>query len=315
MMKKIQYHKYGGPELIRLEEVEPPLPGKGQVLVRVRAAAANPMDWKVRDGDTRMMTGRRFPRGLGHDFAGTVARTGEGVTRFEAGDEVLGAMSLKDSGAFAEMVVADENLIVAKPARLSFEEAAALPTVGVTALQSVIDKGGLRAGQSVFVNGCLGGVGRAAAQIALMHGVSVAGSCRDSAAADAKALGIAPVVGFSFDPARLKGQFDLVIDTAGTLSLKDARTLLAPHGRIVDLNGSPAKMARSVVSRDFKPLIAKYTPEALKTVADAATDGKLAVPVARTVPLTQAIGALTELERTRTPKGGKVVIVMQGAGG
>jgi len=310
-MQRIQYHKYGSPELMRLEEVESASPGKGQVLVRVRAAAANPMDWKIRNGDTKIMTGRRFPRGLGHDFAGTVAGVGEGVTRFEAGGDVLGAMSLKASGAFAEMVVADEKLIVVKPAGLSFEEAAALPTVGVTALQAVIDKGELQAGQSVFVNGCLGGVGRAAAQIALMHGASVAGSCRDTAAADAKALGISPVVDFGFDPVRLKGQFDLVIDTAGTMPVKDARTLLKPGGRIVDLNPSPAKMARSVFSRDFKPLIAKYTPEALETVSDAAAQGKLSIPVARTVPLTQAVDALTELERTRTPKGGKLVIVPQ----
>lgn len=169
-MRRIQYHRYGGPELMLLEEVEPPAPGRGQVLVRVRAAAANPMDWKVRNGTTKLMTGRRFPRGLGHDFAGTVAGVGESVTRFKAGDDVLGAMSMKDSGAFADMPVADEKLIVAKPAGLSYEEAAALPTAGVTALQSVIGKGGPRAGQSVFIHGCLGGVGRAAAQLALMHG-------------------------------------------------------------------------------------------------------------------------------------------------
>jgi NADPH:quinone reductase-like Zn-dependent oxidoreductase len=124
------------------------------------------------------MTGRRFPRGLGHDFAGTVESIGEGVTRFQVGDDVFGAMSMKDSGAFAEMVVTDGKLIVAKPAELSYAEAAALPTAGVAALRSVIDKGQLQAGQSVFINGCLGGVGRAAAQIALMHGASVGGSCR-----------------------------------------------------------------------------------------------------------------------------------------
>jgi NADPH:quinone reductase-like Zn-dependent oxidoreductase len=296
---------------MHLEEFEPAPPGKGQVLVRVRAAAANPMDWKIRNGAMKLMTGRRFPRGLGHDFAGTVVGAGEGVTRLKAGDDVLGAMSMKASGAFAEIVVADENLIVEKPAELSYEGAAALPTVGVTALQSIIGKGGLRAGQSVFINGCLGGVGRTAAQIALMHGASVAGSCRDTAVADAKALGIAPVVDFDFDPTTLKGRFDLVLDTAGTMPFKAARTLLKPGGRIVDINMTPAKMPRAVFSRAFQAVIAKYTPEALKTVSQAAAQGKLAIPVARAVPLTQAIDALTELERTRTPKGGKLVIVPQ----
>ena len=313
-MQKIEYDKYGGPELMRLEEVEPPVPGKGRLLVRVRAAAANPMDWKIRNGAVKIMTGRRFPRGLGHDFAGTVVAVGEGVTRFRAGDEVLGVMSMKDSGAFAEMVAADENQVVKKPAGLSYEEAAVLPTVGVTALQSVIGKRGLHAGQSVFINGCLGGVGRAAAQIVLMHGASAAGSCRDTAAADARTLGIDPVVGFDFDPEPLKDRFDLVFDTVGTMPFSTARTLLKPGGRIVDINMTPAKLPRAVFSPAFRPLNARYTREALESVSRAASQGKLAIPVARTVPLTQAIGALTELERAHTPKGGKLVIVPQVTG-
>ncbi len=308
-MKTIQYDEYGGPELMHLDEVRPAAPGKGQVLVRVRAAGANPMDWKVRNGDTRLMTVRRFPRGLGHDFAGTIESIGEGVTRFKAGDDVLGAMSLKASGAFAEMIIADEDSVVAKPSRLLFEEAAALPTVGVTALQAVIDKGELRAGQMLFVNGCLGGVGRAAVQIAQMHGASAGGSCRDTAAPEARSLGISPIVGFGFDPQSLKGQFDVVLDTAGTLSYKDARTMLKAHGRFLDINASPAKLAKGMFSRTFKPVIARYTADSLEKVSDAAGHGTLSVPVARTVPLTDAIDALTELERTRSPKGGKLVIV------
>ena len=312
-MQKIEYYKYGGPELMRLEEVEPPAPGKGRVLVRVRAAAANPMDWKIRNGAVKIMTGRRFPRGLGHDFAGIVVAAGEGVTRFKPGDAVFGAMSMRDSGAFAEMVAAAENQLVKKPAGLSYEEVAVLPTVGVTALQSVIGKRGLQPGQSVFINGCLGGVGRAAAQIALMYGASVAGSCRDAAAPDARALGIDPVVGFDFDTAPLKGRFDLVFDTAGTMQFRAARRLLKPGGRIIDINMTPAKMPRAVFSRAFQAVNAKYTPAALETISQAAAQGKLAIPVARAVPLAQAIGALTELERTHTPKGGKLVIVPQAA--
>jgi NADPH:quinone reductase-like Zn-dependent oxidoreductase len=310
-MQKIEYDKYGGPELMRLEEVEPPVPGKGRLLVRVRAAAANPMDWKIRNGAVKIMTGRRFPRGLGHDFAGTVVAVGAGVTRFGPGDDVFGAMSMKDSGAFAEMVAADENQVVKKPAGLSYEDAAVLPTVGVTALQSVIGKRGLRAGQSVFINGCLGGVGRAAAQIVLMHGASAAGSCRDTASAAARALGIDPVVGFEFDPDGLKNRFDIVFDTVGTMPFSTARTLLKPGGRIVDINMTPAKLPRAVFSPAFQAVNAKYTREALESVSEAAAQGKLAIPVARTVPLSQAIGALTELESTHTPRGGKLVIVPQ----
>jgi len=316
-MKKIEYDSYGGPELMHLDEVEPPVPGKGQVLVRVLAAAANPMDWKFRNGDSRLMTGRRFPRGVGNDFAGTVVAVGEGVTQFKAGDDVLGAASLRKAGAFAEMVTADQKQVVKMPAGLSFEEAATLPTVGVAALQALIGKGQLTAGQSVFITGCLGGVGRTAVQIARMHGASVAGSCRGSAAAEAIALGVDPVVGFDFDPAPLKGRFDLILDTAGTLPIKAARTLLKPGGHIIDINVNPsnmvAKMTRSMVSRDYRILISQYKSKDLEELARAAAQGELIVPVARTVPLTQAIGALTELERRHTPKDGKLVILPQAA--
>jgi NADPH:quinone reductase-like Zn-dependent oxidoreductase len=317
MMQKIEYDKYGGPELMHLDEVEPPLAGKGQVLVRVQAAAANPMDWRFRNGESRLMTGRRFPRGVGNDFAGTVVAVGEGVTRFKVGDDVLGAANLRKAGAFAEMVTADQKQVVKKPAGLSFAEAATLPTVGVAALQALVGKGELKAGQSVFINGCLGGVGRAAVQIARMHGASVAGSCRDSAAAEARALGVDPVVGFDFDPVPLKGRFDLILDTAGTMPVKAARTLRKPGGHIIDINVNPsnmvAKMTRSMVSRDYRILVSQYKTKDLEELAQAAAQGELIVPVARTVPLTQAIAALTELERSNTPKGGKLVILPQPA--
>jgi NADPH:quinone reductase-like Zn-dependent oxidoreductase len=120
-LKRIQYHRYGGPEVLRLEDFEPAPPGRGEVLVHVRAAAANAMDWKIRNGQMKLMTGRTFPRGLGHDFAGTVAAVGAGVTRLRVGDAVLGAASIKAAGAFAEMVIADEKAVVSKPAGLSYE--------------------------------------------------------------------------------------------------------------------------------------------------------------------------------------------------
>jgi NADPH:quinone reductase-like Zn-dependent oxidoreductase len=312
--KRIQYHQYGGPELLRLESVDVPAPGKGEVLVRVRAAAANPIDWRVRSGDAKLMTGRRFPRGLGNDFAGIVEAVGAGVSRLRAGDEVLGAGTLRTSGAFGELVVAPEKQVVKKPAELSYEQAAALPTVGVAALQCLVDRGKLKAGQSVFITGCLGGVGRAAVQVALSHGASVAGSCRDTAFEDAKALGVTTVVGFDFDAGDLAGRFDLVFDTAGTLPIKVARTLLKPGGRILDINVSSSnmagKLARSVFSRDYQLVISKYRAKDLEELAQAAAQGKLDFRVARTVPLEDAVAALTELEVNHEPKGGKLLITV-----
>ncbi|MFF7331388.1 alcohol dehydrogenase catalytic domain-containing protein [Streptomyces sp. NPDC008150] len=310
-MKRIQYHQYGGPEVMRLEDFEPTPPSPGEVLVRVRAAAANPMDWGIRSGAMKMVTGRKFPRALGHDFAGVVEAVGEGVTRFTVGDEVLGGASIKASGAFAEMVLAAEKGLVRKPAELSFEEAAAIPTVGLTALQAVVKKGELRPGQSVFVNGCLGGVGRAAAQIALAHGASVGGSCRATATQDARDLGLDPIVGFDFDPTALVGRFDLVVDTAGTLPADAAKRMLKPGGRIVGIHPTPVNIAKSALPGPYHVLIARPVTEDLAEVARAAGRGELRVPVARAVPLSGAIAALTELERNGTPKGGKLIIAVE----
>ncbi|SEF24449.1 NADPH:quinone reductase [Amycolatopsis pretoriensis] len=307
-MKRIQYHQYGGPDVLRLEDCSPPAPGPGEVLVHVRAAAANPMDWKIRGGEMKILTGRRFPRGLGHDFAGVVAAVGDGVTRFGVGDEVLGGTSLKAAGAFAEMAVAEEKSITAKPANLSWEEAAALPVVGLTAFQAVIRVGKLRAGQAVFVHGCLGGVGRCAVQLASARGASVSGSCRDTAAPEARELGITPIAGFDFDPAPLAGRFDLVFDTAGTLPGSTAKSLLKPGGRIIDINPTPAKFLRTALPGPFRVLVGRPVPADLEAVARAAGEGTLRLPIARAVPLAKAIPALTTLELDRTPKGGKLVI-------
>lgn len=307
-VKRIQYRRYGGPEVMRLEDFEPGRPGPGEVLVRVRAAAANPMDWKIRNGGMKLVTGRGFPRGLGNDFAGVVEAAGDGVTRLSVGDEVLGGTPFRAAGAFAEMVLAKEKGVVKKPAGLSFEEAAALPTVGITAFQALIRKGSLQPGQAVFIHGCLGGVGRAAAQIALAHGARAAGSCRAAAAQEARDLGIAPVTGFDVDPAALSERFDIVLDTAGTLPARAAMMLLKPGGRIIDINPTPAKFARSALPGPYHVLIAQPATGDLEEVARAAGQGTLRLPVARAVPLSQAIPALTELERDRTPKGGKLVI-------
>ncbi len=310
-MKRIQYHQYGGPEVLRFEDFEPTRPGSGEVLVRVKAAAANPMDWKIRTGAMKIMTGRKFPRGLGHDFAGVVAAVGDGVTRLGDGDEVLGGASISAAGAFAEMVVAEEKAVVKKPANLSWEEAAALPTVGITAFQAMVNTSKLHAGQAIFIHGCLGGVGRSAAQIALAHGASVGGSCRGTAMREARDLGVAPIVDFDFDATTLAGRFDVVFDTPGTLPIKAARTLLKPGGRIIDITPTPAKFVRSALPGPFQVMIGKAVTTDLEAVAQAAGEGMLRVPVGSTAPLGKAIAALTELERDGIPKGGKLVITTE----
>ncbi len=305
---RIQYHRYGGPEQMRLEPFAVPSPRTGEVRVKVRAAAVNAVDWKIRNGDMKVMTGRRFPRGLGRDFAGVIDAVGDDVGNYRVGDEVFGIAGIKEAGAFADTIVVHTDLIAEKPSGIRFEEAAAMSTVGVTALQALITNGRLTAGQSVFINGCLGGVGRIATQIAVNHDIKVAGSCRPGHREDAERLGVAPVVDFDFDPRRCRGQFDLVFDTAGVLSYTAARTLLRPGGRIIDLNGTPAKMLRSALPGPFRIQFTKTDSNDLSTIAEAVQAGRLDVPIARSVPLTDAIDALTDLEAHNIQKGGKTVI-------
>ncbi len=172
-MKRVQYHRYGGAGELRLEEVTRPDRGLGQIRVQVMAAAANPMDWKIRRGEMKMLSGSRLPRGLGHDFAGVVDAVGAGVARFKAGDAVFGATTIRQAGAFAEYVVADENNVMTKPPSVPFEQATAALLVSITAWNALAAKAKLSEGQSVLMIGCLGGVGRAAVQIARLRGADV----------------------------------------------------------------------------------------------------------------------------------------------
>ncbi len=314
-MRRIQYQHYGGPDEMRVAEFEPGVPGRGQIAVRVRAASVNKVDWTIRNGGLRLVTGRRFPRAMGTDFAGVIEAVGPGVARLKVGDEVLGTTPMRESGAFAETLLTNEKLAIVKPAALSFEQAACLPVVAVTAWRGLVEKARLKAGQTVFVNGCLGNVGRAAVQFAKMLGASVAGSCRGSTIEEARALGIDPVVDFArLEPRTLRCRFDVVFDTPSMLSFKDGRALLKRGGTMLGTEPTPATMLRSIFSRRYKLVFGTQTPEVLTRIAEFAASGHLRPIIGRVVPLSQAILAIAELERRGTPKG-KLVIDCRGLSG
>jgi len=311
-MKRIQYHRYGGPEELRMEEVALPEPGRGQIRVRIKAAAANPMDWKIRNGELKTMTGRRFPRGLGHDFAGVVEAVGPKVTRFKVGDEVFGATGLKEAGTFAEALVTEEKTVFLKPRSLLFEEAAALPIVSAMAWIALIDKAKLRAGQRVFITGCLGGVGRVAAQIARMRDAEIAGSCGASRLDEALALGVREVVDYrAFNANKYRGRFDVVFDTHGALSLSQCGAMLKRGGVALHIVPTPLKMIWSMLSSRHQTVFAQLTPQSMDGIVEAAEQGKLTPTIGRTVPLSEAIPAIIELEKTSLPRGKLMIIPMQ----
>lgn len=308
-MWRIQYHRYGGPEEMRLEEVDVPEPGRGQVRVRVRAASANPADWKVRAGNLRLVSGSRFPRGMGHDFAGVVDAVGPGVTQRKVGDEVFGISGIRAAAAFADYLVISEKGAYAKPPSVSFEMAAALPMASVTAWSGAVDRANVSAGQSVFIAGCLGGIGRSAVQIARRRGATVAGNCSASGREEAAALGVGEVFDYrAFDVAAHRGRYDLVFDTAGGLTAAECASMLKPGGRAVHAAPAPRTLVIGLISRRHAIASGNPTASRMAGTAAAAERGDLAPKIARVAPLSDAIAALTELERSGQPKG-KLVIV------
>ena len=310
-MKRIQYHRYGGPQEMRLETYELPAPREDEIVVRVKAAAINPGDWKVRQGVLKFMVHWQFPRAMGSDFSGVVESVGAGVTHFRAGDDVLGTTPLNTSGAFGEKLITKENRAVKKPASLSYEDAASLPIVGVTAWLALVSKGHLRAGQRVFVNGAYGGVGQAAVYIAKALGASVAGRVGPSALSDTKAIGADPVLDYTKDiPADLNKSFDIVFDCSGSLTPGQGDALVNRGGVVIDINPTFSKFMRSLVSRHRKFIFASPGAENLQKIVDLAASGKLPISIGRTAMLNQAIALISDLEAGRRTKG-KAVILMQ----
>ena len=239
-MKAVVYRCYGPPKVVKLEEVAKPTPTDDRVLVKVRAASLNPLDWHYMRGEPylmRPMSGVGAPNSIrmGVDFAGTVESVGKNVTQFKAGDDVFGGRD----GAFGEYVsVAESGALALKPANLTFEQAAAVPIAAVTALQALRDKGKIRAGQTVLINGASGGVGTFAVQIAKAYGAKVTGVCSTRNLAMVRSMGADEVIDYTKeDFTRGSQRYDLIIDTVSTHSLWEYRRALNPDGTLVMVGG------------------------------------------------------------------------------
>jgi NADPH:quinone reductase-like Zn-dependent oxidoreductase len=256
---------YGSADVLELAEVERPVPAAGEVLVRVHAAALNPLDWHYLTGTPYVMRlesglGRPTSDRLGVDFAGTVAAVGTGVTGFRPGDEVLGSRW----GAFAEYVVVPaDRALVPKPANLTFEQAAAVPVAAVTALQGLRDTGRLEAGQKVLVNGASGGVGTFAVQIAKAYGAEVTGVSSSRNVELVRSLGADHVVDYTAeDFTRGARRYDLILDNVGNHPLRDVRRVLAPGGVHVLVGGPKHNRWIGPLTNVVKaPLVSAFSSE------------------------------------------------------
>ena len=251
-MKAVVQDRYGSPDVLELRDVEPPAASRNEVLVRVHAASVNAYDWHIMRGDPYLARltgiGVTAPRNKirGRDFAGRVEAVGRDVRRFRPGDEVYGDLGTAD-GAFAEYVCVSENLVETKPANLTFEQAAAIPLAGHTALKGLRDAGNVQPGQHVLVNGASGGVGTFAVQIAKSLGAKVTGVCSTRNVELVASLGADHVIDYTADDFTRNGtRYDLVLDLVGNHSLAALRRALKPGGTIV-LSGGGVSSGGSLV--------------------------------------------------------------------
>jgi NADPH:quinone reductase-like Zn-dependent oxidoreductase len=309
-MRAIVQDRFGPPDVLELRQVEQPQAGQAEVLVRVRAASVNPADWYAMAGIpwvARPQMGLRRPRTsrVGLDLAGVVAAVGAGVTRLRPGDEVFGA----GTGTLAEYAVASEDTLVAKPANLSFEQAAAVPVAGLTALQGLRDKGRLQPGQQVLVNGASGGVGTFAVQVAKALGAEVTGVCSTRNVALVGSLGADRVIDYSReDFTRTDRRYDLLLDVAGSRPWSACRRVLTPRGILV-LVGAPkgsrllgpvdhllkVRLASLRASQKVVFFISKALQRDLEALAELLAAGKVTPVVERTYALRDAAHAFRYL--------------------
>jgi len=325
-MNAITHCEYGGPEVLKVEEIEKPVPNDNQVLVKVRANSLNPLDLTIRGPLLlRPLFGLRKPKDtrLGVDYSGTVEAVGKNVTNFKPGDEVFGGKN----GALAEYVcVLADRAVVLKPANMTFEQAASVPVAAITALQGLRDKGKIQAGQRVLINGASGGVGTFAVQIAKSFGTEVTGVCSTRNVDLVRSIGADHVIDYTKeDFTRSEQRYDLIYDLVGNHSFSERRGILNPNGICVMAgiggagwhDGFAGRLAGELnayvrsrfVSQKFIAYIAQFNKQDMTFLADLMQSGKITPVIDRTYKLNQTADALRYLEQGHAR--GKVVINLE----
>jgi NADPH:quinone reductase-like Zn-dependent oxidoreductase len=323
-MKAIVQDGYGTADVLEFRDIEDPVVGENEVLVRVLAAGCGPDVWHLMTGQpyfVRLMPGFYKVRAgvRGRDVAGRVQAVGSAVTGFRPGDEVMGIVE----GSFAELAIGQPDKLVSKPARLSFEEAAALPISGLTALQAIRDVGKVRPDQRVLVIGAGGGVGTLTVQVAKAFGAEVTGVCSTTKQDLVRSLGADEVINYTReDFADGTRRWDVIVDTAGRRSLSLLRGALTPRGTLAIVGGEGggpwtggffrqtlrAPLVSLFTGQRLRPVISKEKLEDLQALADLVEAGSVTPVIDRTYPLIEAPDAIRYLAEGHV--GGKVVITV-----
>ena len=310
-MKAAQITKYGGSEVVQINQSTPVPndPSAGKVLVNIRAAGVNPADWKFRDGFFKQMMPLKFPSTLGWDFSGVIEKLGEGVSDYKQGDEVYGQASeiTGGSGAFAEMALATADSIAHEPKALSHEQAAGLPTVGVSAWQALVETIGLTDGQKILIHGGAGGIGSIAIQMAKYRGAHIATTVRANDMQYVKELGADEIIDYqtqNFDD--LLHDYDAVYDNVGGETYTRSFKILKKGGIIVSMLEQPNQqlMEQFGVKAVFQ--LTQVNRERLTKLAQWVDQNNIRVNVDRAFPLEEA-GKALDYQKDVHPRG-KVVV-------
>jgi NADPH:quinone reductase-like Zn-dependent oxidoreductase len=310
-MRIMTQKAFGGPEVLELGEAAAPTPLPTEVLVRVRAAGVNPVDWKTRAGKGMARVLGDPPFTLGWDVAGVVEAVGLGVTTLAPGDPVFGMPWFpRAAGAYAEYVTAPSRQFCRKPADLTFEQAAGLPLAGLTAWQILVDTANVQPGQRVLITAAAGGVGHLAVQVAKGRGATVIGTARTLKHGKLRSYGVdEPIDYTTTDVAEAAGQVDVVIDLVG--GSQDLVRTLGPGGLFVNVpSAAPAELAAEVEARGarFTRFLVEPDHEGLFALSQLVEDGDLRVDVSATFPLEHAAKAHAQGETGRTT--GKLVLTV-----
>jgi NADPH:quinone reductase-like Zn-dependent oxidoreductase len=325
-MKSIIYTQYGSPDVLQFKDIEKPTPKENEVLVKIHAASANPLDWHLMRAEpflARLENGLLKPKitKLGADIAGRVEAVGKNVTEFKPGDDVFGDIWLSGLGGFAEYGCIHEDTLVLKPANISFEQAAAVPVAALTALQGLRNKGQIQAGQKVLVNGASGGVGTFAVQIAKSFGCEVTGVCSTRNLELVRSIGADHVIDYTREDFTNNGQqYDLIYCAVGNRSITDYKRALKPQGVCVIAGFTNLRLLfehmligprRSKAGGKRVGLMdtAKTNKKDLVFMQELLAAGKVVPVIDKRYPLSETAEAIRYLETGRAR--GKVIITVE----
>jgi NADPH:quinone reductase-like Zn-dependent oxidoreductase len=312
-MRKVMYDRFGDEQVLAVREQPTPTIANNQLLVQVKAASLNPLDWKIYGGEMKLLSGSKFPKGVGIDFAGIVSQVGASVTRYQPGDAVFGFLDVFKGGALADYVVVTEAAIASKPATISFDQAAALPVTGLAALQITDQLAAIGQGHEVLINGASGGVGLFVIQLAKQRGARVTAVTGPAGLQRATQMGADLVVDYTKQRiSQLSQRFDTIVDLSDKLSFKAAKVLLKPRATFVSMLPSPLGLVGSFFHNLFsvkkrKILILKPTAAGLNTLASLAQH-QLQIPVEKVYELVNIQQAYQETRKGEVK--GKAVVVL-----